>query len=406
MGSFDYTPAKPATVSPRWRKPFAFAEGLKAGTQVATKNRSMASPARSSTFVNLLGPWDCAANSTTIVCVGRGAGNGAIAANITSPDGVTWTGRYTLASATWTHVVWDGTKFVASSGSNTTANSTDGITWTAGTAIPGGTGYGALVVFNGKTYGFAYGNSTASYGESNDSGATWTTKTAPTTTTLPTNLCVCVVGGVMYMLRALNLYSTVDGTNWTLLKTFDKIGGYPATPNFIIGNSKCLNVGFYNGPTIVTSVSKNGGATWSQFAALRFANLPTDSGQGSGTTSPTISGRADYNVGVGVGRVSAVAIQRVMTMSSGRMLAVGSLTEYISDGGGTIAAYHAFVMTSADGADWTAGLIGACGDGAPYVSVCDFNGQVFLPMVLQVSTPQAVAHTLNMDFEELIYDHV
>lgn len=406
MGSFDYKLTQTPSVSMRWRKPFALAEGLKAGTQVATKNRSMVSPARASAFNNLLGPWDCAASPTTIVCVGRGASSAATTANITSPDGVTWTGRYTLASATWTHVVWNGTKFVASSASATTANSADGITWAAGTGIPGVTGYGALVVFNGKTYGFAYGNTTSSYGESTDSGATWTTKTAPTSTTLTTPLCVCVVGGTMYMLRALDLYSTVDGTNWTLVKTFEKIGGYPATPNFVVGNSKCLNVGFYIGPTIVTSVSKNGGATWSQFAALRFANLPTDSGQASGTSSSTISGRADYNVGVGVGRVSSVSLQRAMTMSSGRMLVVGTLTEYLSDGGGTIAAYHGFVMTSADGLDWTAGLLGACGDGNTTVSVCDFNGQIFLPMVMQVSTPQAVAHTLNMDFEELIYDHV
>ena len=406
MGSFDYKQSSTPTASMRWRKPFAADEGLKPGIRVAEKNQSMVSPARASAYITSLGVSGIAASSTTLVAVGKGASGGATTVNLTSPDGVTWTQRTTLTSSAWEDVVWNGTKFVAVNTTGAINYSNDGINWSAGTAVPGsGSGNANLVVFNGKTYGFPYALTT-SYGESTDSGATWSTKTFPV---LPTvgglKLGVYVANGTLYCFRDLSLYSTTDGTNWTLVKTFDKIGSYATTPNFIVGNSKALIVGFFIGSTIVTSVSKNGGATWTQFAALRFANLPTESATAIGASSPTISGRADYNVGIGVGRVNNITLQRALIMSSGRMLIAGSLAEF--DGTGTIAAsaYHAFVMTSADGSDWTAGLAGACSDGNPTVALCEYAGEVYVPMMNTTSTPISVFHRLNNTFEELIYDY-
>lgn len=404
MGSFDYKPATTPTASMRWRKPFAANEGLKPGIRVAEKNQSMVSPARASGYITSLGVSGIAANSTTLVAVGKGAASGSTSTNLTSPDGVTWTVRNTLLSQSWEDVVWNGTNFVAVANSGSVAHSSNGITWTAGAAIPGGSTHNAIIVFNGKTYGFSIGVATASYGESSDSGATWDTKTAPTSVETP-RLGVVVIGGVMYNLRGNVLYSTTDGTNWTLVKTFDKIGSYLSAPNFVVGNSKALIVGFFAGPTVVTSVSKNGGATWTQFAALRFANLPTESASVLGASSPTISGRADYNVGIGVGRVNYITLQRALTMASGRMLIAGSLTEYDSTGTTVASAYHAFVMTSADGSDWTAGLAGSCSDGASTVALCEYAGEVYVPMVNSLSNPISVFHRLNNTFEELIYDY-
>lgn len=404
MGSFDYKPATTSTASMRWRKPFAADEGLKPGIRVAEKNQSMVSPARASTYINTLGVSGIAANSTTLVAVGKGAASGSTTTNLTSPDGVTWTVRSTLASQPWEDVVWNGTKFVAVANSGVASHSSDGITWTGGAAIPGGSASNAIIVFNGKTYGFSTNVATASYGESSDSGATWSTKTAPTSIPIA-KLGTAVIGNVMYNIRDNVLYSTTDGTNWTLVKTFDKIGAFTAAPNFVVGNSKALIVGYFLGPTIVTSVSKNGGATWTQFAALRFANLPTESASTAGTSTSTISGRADYSVGIGVGRVSGITLQRALTMASGRILIAGSLVEYDASGTTVASAYHAFVMTSADGSDWTAGLAGACSDGASTVALCEYAGEVHVPMMNSVSTPSSVFHRLNNTFEELIYDY-
>lgn len=56
---------------------------------------------------------------------------------MTSPDGITWTGRTMPSPGSWRDVVWDGARFVAVSYSGQIALSTDGITWTIPTVLGG-----------------------------------------------------------------------------------------------------------------------------------------------------------------------------------------------------------------------------------------------------------------------------
>lgn len=139
----------------------------------------------------------------------------ASSANIsTSPDGITWTLRAMPSTAAW-NIATNGTdKFVGTvPGATTTAKSTDGTTWVAGTALAAAakTTFG-IPVFNGSTC-FVLSSTAATAYTSTDNGANWTTQT------LPANSGSCapfVVNGLFWYYSATNVaYTSATGATGT-----------------------------------------------------------------------------------------------------------------------------------------------------------------------------------------------
>lgn len=401
-GAFDYKQNLSVLGSKtRWRKPFSYAEGLKPGIRLLTKNQSAVSPMQATGFINSLGITASAASPTMVVGVGGAANLAATTTMASSPDGITWTAR-TAQSQTWNSVVWNGTAFVATGAVGLVSYSTDGITWTTGSS-PLALSLN-LTVFNGKVYAFPVGGSPSSYYESANNGVSWTTRTAPTAAGTP-KLGVVVYGSTMYNLRGASLYSTTDGINWTLVKTFSFVGSGQSFPNFVIANRNALIVGCNIQNAISTSVSKNGGSTWSQFASVTLPTVPMDSPP-YGATQPNVGGGPSYNIGPAVGRVYTVALQDRLVTSSGRMLMVGYLYEAFYDGTATVVSSYYFMMTSADGYDWTGDAVAGSDDPTPGgVSLCQFGTSVLMPLVQTGTTPVSAVPSLNLDFEELICDY-
>ena len=105
---------------------------------------------------------------------------------MTSPDGITWTGR-TSADATtfWLSVTWSGTQFVAVGGYGSTyivMTSPDGITWTGQTA-----GVDLSTALKSVTWTGTQFVAVGAYGTSrvmtSPDGITWTGRTSADATT-------------------------------------------------------------------------------------------------------------------------------------------------------------------------------------------------------------------------------
>lgn len=98
-----------------------------------------------------------------------------------SPDGITWTLRAMPGSAAWS-IDNDGSNFLASvRGATTIAVSTNGTTWTSGTALPGiaSSGTQGFIVYT-SGIGIIPGNaSTTTLYKTVDNGSNWTTQTLP-----------------------------------------------------------------------------------------------------------------------------------------------------------------------------------------------------------------------------------
>lgn len=119
-----------------------------------------------------------------IICNGNSlflAASAASQSNIaSSPDADTWTLRAMPSGAIWQPATNGTTGFVASVPSaTTTAKSTDGTTWVAGTAL-GGTAHAtcSLPAYNGSTALVIASAATTCY-TSPDNGATWNAQTLP-----------------------------------------------------------------------------------------------------------------------------------------------------------------------------------------------------------------------------------
>jgi hypothetical protein len=127
------------------------------------------------------------------VAVGGSGGTSAIAS---SPDGITWTSRTAPAGATQTYsgVAYGPTGygnastsvglFVAiTTGSNITAYSTNGTTWTRGGDLPSSTTWSTVKYGNGRFVALATGTTTVAY--SYNGGANWYTSTSAGSAGLP-----------------------------------------------------------------------------------------------------------------------------------------------------------------------------------------------------------------------------
>jgi hypothetical protein len=134
----------------------------------------------------------------------------------TSPDGETWTLRAMPSSTVW-RVGFAGGKFLASAdGSTTMAQSTDGITWSAATSLPGNaqSGTSNAPVGIGSTW-IIHGSTTTNY-RSTDGGANWTSQTLPITNT--GGWFMVVGSNFIYASTTINTYISGTGAtgSWTL----------------------------------------------------------------------------------------------------------------------------------------------------------------------------------------------
>jgi len=133
----------------------------------------------------------------------------------TSPDGETWTLR-AMPSATVWRVGFAGSKFLASAdGSTTMAQSTDGITWSASTALPGNAQAGTSNAPVGIDSTWIIHGSTTTYYRSTDGGANWTSQTLPFSNS---GGWFMVVGSNFIYPRGTNAYcssATGDTGSWT-----------------------------------------------------------------------------------------------------------------------------------------------------------------------------------------------
>jgi len=176
---------------------------------------------------------EVAFGGTNLVAV---AGGGTSAA--TSPDGTTWTARTLSASATWQSVCYGNGVFiaVANGSTNTSVSTDDGITWSAGGALPSSANW----------YSIAYGvvNGTPTF--------------------------VVVAQGTGVTAAA---YSTNNGTSWSAATL--PSGDWRSV---CFGNGKFVTVS-YNSSTAATSTN---GTSWSSQTMFSSANWKSVS-YGNGT---------------------------------------------------------------------------------------------------------------------------
>ena len=131
----------------------------------------------------------------------------------TSPDGLTWTLRAMPSTLDW-QIGTDGTSFVATVGSSTSiARSTNGTTWTAGTALPGVASNTKPLMMGGVTLAIA-GAASTFYRSTDYGNSAWTTQTTPTAI----GSVVAVVGGLFwYHQSGTTAYTSPTGLtgSWT-----------------------------------------------------------------------------------------------------------------------------------------------------------------------------------------------
>jgi hypothetical protein len=131
----------------------------------------------------------------------------------TSPDGLTWTLRAMPSTLAW-QIGTDGTSFVATVGSSTSiARSTNGTTWTAGTALPGVASNTKPLMMGGVTLAIA-GAASTFYRSTDYGNSAWTTQTTPTA--IGTH--VSAVGGLFwYHASGTSAYTSASGLtgSWT-----------------------------------------------------------------------------------------------------------------------------------------------------------------------------------------------
>jgi hypothetical protein len=172
---------------------------------------------------------------------------------MTSPDGLTWTGRYTTLITNFDKVAYVNGNWIAMGGTGSATNlltSPDAITWTALTA---GTGIYNYAAYGAGVY-VVVGASGAVF--SSPDLATWTTRSAGAQTfndVIFANSIFVAVGA------AGSVYSSPDGITWT-----SRSAGANAFQRVIYANSLFVAVGASGG--IYTSAD---GATWT----LRTSNV-------------------------------------------------------------------------------------------------------------------------------------
>lgn len=298
--------------------------------------------------------------------------NGAI---LTSPDGQTWTGRFTGLATNFNCVAYLNGNWIAMGGTGSGTNlltSSDGITWTArtaGTAIFNYAAYGAGVYVVVGTGGAVY---------SSPDLVTWTSRSAGAAAFND----VIFANGVFVAVGASNsVYSSADGITWTqrtATGTFTRIiyanslfvaignsGVIVTSPDGTTWTSRTSNVSqtlvdvVWNGSlfcAVAGTTSANTGAiTTSPDGVTWTARTPTDNTLGFCSVSWTGS---RFVVTSFYNSLASPQLSYVFTSTDGitwsrtSLARVGIFTYSAYLGGKMLAVGPASIQTSTDGSNW------------------------------------------------------
>jgi len=221
---------------------------------------------------------DIAWNGSVFLVVASGSNVAA-----TSPDGLTWTTQTLPTSAAWTAIaVFNGAFVVIASGTTTVINSrTNGTTWTSG-AMPSAATWSALAANGTRLVAMSGSTSSA---VSTD-GLTWTAATALAGANAiawdGTNFCAVGNSGTAQL--------TTNGTAWTSVSM-------PANANWTAIASDGHSFVAIASNTTQAAMSTNHGSTWSALVLPNAANwigLATDGATHYVATSGGNNGNAAW----------------------------------------------------------------------------------------------------------------
>ena len=279
---------------------------------------------------------------------------GGVGIILTSPDGITWTGRVSVTTGGLSSVTWTGSKFVAVGGT-TAFVSSDGITWSSHSS--GASGSLSSVIWTGSQLvavgGFETDPGMPTHGSTgivytSPDGIIWTNKWASSggwlySVTRTDSQCVAVGGTIMGLTADYydNIITSPDGNTWTT-----RINGSNMCNYFSVTwtGSQLVAVGSYGSLALATFgvvFTSPDGITWTKRPMGNNNNL--------------------YSVTFGKGQLVAVGYSGVVLTSpngitwtsrtSGNSNKLNSVCfgngRYVAVGGsGT-------VLTSPDGITWT-----------------------------------------------------
>ncbi|MBX3022053.1 MAG: hypothetical protein KF799_10285 [Bdellovibrionales bacterium] len=259
----------------------------------------------------------------------------------TSPTGVTWTAGTLPSSATWSLLARSTTTFCAVASSGTTAaTSSDGLSWTAQT-LPTSASWSAIC-WNGSIFCVT---SVGNKALTSSDGVTWSNVTLPNSGTwdsLVWNGSVFVTadgsaaGGTGRV-----LYSS-NGTSWTAVTLPDHSG----TPSTDLRSFRAFRNGtkFYVVSDSCEAYTSTNGSTWT--AVALFPNAPPLIGTSNGTNFCVIETSGSYVPAVSADGISWTS--GTLSAASWRGVAWNGTTYCAVASGGTAAA------TSTNGTSWTA----------------------------------------------------
>lgn len=405
----------------RLRKPFVGDERFKDAVRLMQTSGTSFKPSRlvaaSSRFQGSEAHKAVASNGTLLVAIPlpiSGTAEAATSTIYTSPDGITWTGRTLPSSGSWNTVCWTGTRFIAGCTGTTIAWSTDGITWTFGTSVPGAMNqaYGGVFAFKGRV--FYYKGQGTEYYDSTDNGATWSAvKNFPISPGLQSKnvivtsefIAVCDSSAAEGVIGAARI--STDGVNWTT--PANVWGGAQFTPCMASrpGLAVALMRAGQNGSGgVVAVVSRDNFAT--STVEPVFANISSHTLGGCVVASTTFG----YDLGnsfstPAVGTWGAVNIWSMLGPAPTGNRLYFMLRRTTSDGANQYNSYH--LLHTIDGKRWVLeDAVFGHGGANCLQFIAHGSAIAAFTFMWNGSTVDTTLNTrcsmLNLDFEELVYD--
>lgn len=278
-------------------------------------------------------PTDVVWTGSLFVMVGYTSSNGLI---LTSPDGITWTQRLSVASGFFSSVAWSGSLLVAT-GSGVVATSPDGVTWTI-VASGTGTGYTQVTWLTSR---FLATNNSVIYYSTN--GSTWVLESsnAPGSIGRPYTTINWVNGNYLASThngttRVATVYSSPDAVKWDLKSTFT---GYAT--DYLTDGSVTVAVAYRQSSSTNYIYTSTDLLTWT----LRY----------SGSSGDLNSGVYANSLFVAVGNSGVILTSPDgITWTAQTSGTSNSLNKIIySNGQFVVVGTSGTILTSSDGVTWT-----------------------------------------------------